>query len=207
MKQIYDCYIPHKKNSVLKIKEFKKEDSKFTIKGYASTFDSLDLYGDIVKSGAFKNSIKKTKGKWPIMLNHKDQVGMNTKGLEDSTGLYVESDLFNNSDIPKSKEAIALIKENAGYGVNIGLSIGGVLKKIRFIHEKEPKDGFPIKMEILEFDLIEHSVTPIPANRDARVTSSKMAIYNQLANKSALSTASKVFFDFIKKLNYELKHK
>ena len=201
MKQIYDCLIPHKKDSVLKIKEFKKEGSKFTIKGYASTFDTLDLYGDIVKPGAFKNSIKKLKGMWPIMLNHKDQVGMNLKGLEDSVGLYVESELFNNSDIPRSKEAIALIKENASYGANIGLSIGGVLKKIRFIHEKEPKDGFPIKMEILEFDLIEHSVTPIPANRDARVTSAKTAIYNQLVHKKELSTASKVFFDFAKKFN------
>ena len=210
MEQIITCKEWHNKASVLTIKNIEKDKDGADLKitGYASTFDNLDSYGDIVKKGAFTKSIKESGGKWPVLLNHRDQIGMNIKGSEDKKGLYIESKIFSKvDDLPKAKEAVALIKKNAEYGVPIGLSIGGLLKKIKFIHEKNPEDGFPIKMEIIEFDLKEHSVTPIPANMSARVKQlNKSALMEKIAKTTPHHTASKDFLVLIKKLAYEFQH-
>ena len=74
-----------------------KKDLSFEIKavsddglfsGYASVFDNVDSYGDIVRKGAFVESISEweAKGKMPpILWNHdpSDPIGVYTKMQED----------------------------------------------------------------------------------------------------------------------------
>ena len=118
----------------IKAAETDADSKSFKIRGYASTFNNMDRYNDIMMPGAFKKSLETTKGKWPILFNHREQVGVNLSAKEDKTGLYVESELFNTDKaIPKAAEATAIIKNSIKRGLKMGLSIGGLLKKSKLL--------------------------------------------------------------------------
>ena len=198
--EIKNCNIHCRTSQTFILKDFSEDesgDSKIT--GYASTFENVDSYGDIMKRGAFKASIKATAGKWPVLLSHRDQIGANIVAKETEKGLYVESKIFKNSDIPRAKEAIALIKKSFEYKTPMGLSIGGFVKRIKFINDPEAKDGFKHKAEIYEFQVREHSITPIPANAEALVFDTKSAEFNALKEQCGALEPG-ILIDFFKKI-------
>ena len=141
-----------------------KEDGTFG--GYCSVFDNTDSYGDVVKKGAFIDSINawSAKGKMPPILwqhDRGDVIGVWTKLFEDDYGLYGEGRLLVD-DVAKAREAHALLK----HGAIDGLSIGYSLNEWSFNEDEEV-------LELLAVDLKEISVVTFPANDDSRIDSVK----------------------------------
>lgn len=144
--------------------------------GYASVFDVKDSYGDIVKKGAFLESINelsvKSK-KLPILWQHKtdEVIGVWHKLYEDENGLYGEGQLFID-DISKAKETYALLKNNAIDGLSIGYQLN------RWQYNEEQKAH-----ELIDIDLKEISIVTMPANQESRINSIKSTLH-----KGALSS-------------------
>ena len=152
-----------------------KKDLSFEIKavsddglfsGYASVFDNVDSYGDIVRKGAFVESIGEweAKGKMPpILWNHdpSDPIGVYTKMQEDEKGLYVEGKLLID-DVPRAKQTHALMKA----GVIDGLSIGYRVKEYLYNVDEEVTD-------LIKLSLREVSIVTFPANPETRIESVK----------------------------------
>ena len=152
-----------------------KKDLSFEIKavsddglfsGYASVFDNVDSYGDIVRKGAFVESIGEweAKGKMPpILWNHdpSDPIGVYTKMQEDEKGLYVEGKLLID-DVPRAKQTHALMKA----GVIDGLSIGYRVKEYLYNVDEEVTD-------LIKLSLREVSIVTFPANPETRIEAVK----------------------------------
>lgn len=137
-----------------------------TFSGYCSVFDVKDSYGDIVKKGAFVNSLNEwqAKSKMPPVLwqhNRSDVIGVWTKLYEDEYGLYGEGKLLID-DVAKARETYALIKN----GAIDGLSIGYRTSKWTWNEDENA-------LELLELDLKEVSIVTFPANEDSTVSSVK----------------------------------
>ncbi|QOD13520.1 HK97 family phage prohead protease [Psychrobacter sp. 28M-43] len=137
-----------------------------TFSGYCSVFDVEDSYGDVVKAGAYAETIKEwaEKGKMPPVLwqhGRGDVIGVWTKLVEDEKGLYGEGRLLI-KDVTKAREAHALMK----HGAIDGLSIGYRVRKWSFNEE----DGV---LELLDIDLKEISIVTFPANEDSLVDNIK----------------------------------
>ena len=152
-----------------------KKDLSFEIKavsddglfsGYASVFDNVDSYGDIVRKGAFVESIGEweSKGKMPpILWNHdpSDPIGIYTKMQEDDKGLFVEGRLLID-DVPRAKQTHALMKA----GVIDGLSIGYRVKEYLYNVDEEVTD-------LIKLSLREVSIVTFPANPETRIEAVK----------------------------------
>lgn len=129
-----------------------------TIEGYLSTFKNVtesDRDGDYVEKGAFADTIKRNaKSPLPLLVNHRNQVenmaGSFVELKEDSSGLRFKA-VLSNSPSDFMKHLRALVAENHLKTT----SMGGIF------HYKEDGRG------IHRVDLLEGSLTPIPANPDA----------------------------------------
>jgi len=144
--------------------------------GYASVFNVVDSVNDKIAPGAFKDSLagcRKSGRLPPLLWQHEAQEPIGAwRGMhEDGHGLFVKGDLFIN-DIPRSKEAYKLLKEN----VVTGLSIGYRTKEFH----REQKGGVRV---LTKLDLLEVSLVTFPANELARVTGVKSL--NDIARKFA----------------------
>lgn len=124
--------------------------------GYLSTFKNVtesDRQGDYVEPGAFRDTLKRFMQNPVMLTDHRNSVG-NLAGnftdmKEDKSGLRFEALLSNspaNIDV-RFKVAEGMLKTT---------SMGGIF------HYKEDGRG------IFKVDLWEGSLTPIPANPDAR---------------------------------------
>ena len=123
--------------------------------GYASIFNMVDYDGDIVRRGAFAESLRK---RMPVLLwqhDTKAPIGKFTSVKEDAKGLKVQGQL---SMKGQGLEAYDLLK----LGALDGLSVGFVAKEA----ERDPKTGARI---ITKADLMEISLVTFPANDMARV--------------------------------------
>lgn len=134
--------------------------------GYCSVFDVEDSYGDVVKAGAYTDTIKAwaDKGKMPPILwqhNRSDVIGVWTKLTEDEKGLYGEGRLLV-KDVAKAREAHALMKA----GAIDGLSIGYRVQKWSYNEDDD-------MLELLAIDLKEVSVVTFPANDESLVDNIK----------------------------------
>lgn len=129
------------------------------ISGYASRFDEVDSYGDVIAKGAFKKSLKKTGPvRVKMLYGHDPQklVGKWTKLEEDGVGLAATGQVF--KSLALGEETLFLVKE----GVLDGLSIG-----FRIVNSDRQANGTRI---IREIDLLEVSIVSIPALASARIT-------------------------------------
>lgn len=156
-------------------KEFKvkyKEDeaNNGVICGYASTWDEVpDAYGDIVKKGAFENSLKKIyeEGRTiPFLWSHKmddlDAYIGSCEAHEDDKGLYFEATL---DDTPQAQRVRELFKS-------------GRLSKFSFAYDiidEEPitlDNGLRVN-RLNELELYEITACLVPANSFAEVVDVK----------------------------------
>ena len=149
--------------------EIKAVESDGSFSGYGSVFDNIDSYGEIVRAGAFEQSLQswRAKGRLPPMLwnhNSDEPIGVYTKMAEDARGLYVEGRLLID-DVPRAKATHALIKQK-GIG---GMSIGYRLKKYE-------RDTDTDTTDLLEIDLWEVSLVTFPANEAATFSNVKDAL-------------------------------
>ena len=84
--------------------EIKAVNQDGLFSGYASVFEEIDSYRDIVKRGAFEKTLADTESKGravPILWQHdaSKPIGVYTSLKEDERGLYVEGQL--NMDVQR----------------------------------------------------------------------------------------------------------
>jgi len=146
-----------------------KDTGEFS--GYASVFDKIDWYGDVVRRGAFAKTIAewKAKGKLPPLLwqhNSAMPIGPHLDMYEDEKGLFVVGKLLVDA-IEKAREAYALLKANVISGMSIGFDIpdGGM-----------EYDGKTNVWNLNELDLWENSLVTFPANEGAQVEEVKSMV-------------------------------
>lgn len=140
------------------------------ISGYLSKFDNVDSYGDVVRKGAFTESLEllKTSGrKLPVLWQHNrdEPIGYFIELKEDDVGLYFEAQLLI-EEVVKASEAYALLKS----GVITGMSIGYFVKEYKVIVGGENEFD---SLELIKLDLREGSVVTFPANPETHVESVK----------------------------------
>lgn len=105
---------------------FKDDSVDGEIIGYASVFNVIDSFGDIVDKGAFSLSVQQANqyGTFPKFLwqhNVDFPIGVWTELIEDNYGLLVKGRLLLN--IPKAQEVYHLLKNNVIDGLSIGYKI------------------------------------------------------------------------------------
>ena len=139
------------------------EDGLFS--GYASVFEEIDSYRDIVKRGAFEKTLAESEAKGravPILWQHDaaKPIGVYTELKEDEHGLYVEGQL--NMDVQQAREALSLLRQKALSGISIGYN------SVRY--DTDVKSGV---RRLYELKLYEVSLVTFPACDGARVTDVK----------------------------------
>ena len=138
------------------IKAAEEDGNRATFKGYASVYGNVDLGGDIVAHGAFKNSIA-GKTSVVVLADHsakvKDVVGFGFDLAEDQNGLFANTEI--NLEKEAGREAYAMIKQAQERGYKVGLSIGYTINE----YEWDDKNGI---RTIKDADLWEYSVVVFP---------------------------------------------
>lgn len=139
--------------------DIKAASEEGTFTGRLSVYGNRDEQGDIVERGAFDRTIQKNGGRVPLLLNHDPAALVGTLELRDSeTALEVTGRLVLST--VRARETYDLLRAGALKGLSIGY------KTVRDRIESGAR-------RLLEVDLFEGSLTPIPANREALVTSVK----------------------------------
>jgi HK97 family phage prohead protease len=146
-----------------------KDTGEFT--GYASVFDVLDTYRDVVKPGAFAATLANWKAKDklpPILWQHDSRIplGPHLEMAEDGHGLFVRGKLLVN-EIEKAREAHALLKNGVISGMSIGFDIA---------EDGMEYDGKTNVWNLTKVNLWENSLVTFPANAEAQVEEVKSAL-------------------------------
>ena len=137
--------------------------------GYASVFDIADNHDDIIKRGAFIDSIAKhekalkmRRHEIKLLWQHKphEVIGTIDNLQEDDKGLFVKASIIFSS--PRGKEAINLIRK----GTVAGLSIG--FRPVEYSFDKN------YRRIITKLNLYEISVVTFPANEYSNICEIKM---------------------------------
>jgi HK97 family phage prohead protease len=160
---------------VLSAVEFKFDSTaKGSFEGYASVFNNIDSYGDMILPGAFEETIAK-RDQVPMLFNHwmDNLIGKATSLKEDDIGLKFNGRLTPGATM--ASDVYQHMKAGALDGVSIGYRVqpGGA-----------DMDG---KIRTLSrLDLLEISMVISPANKQARANlgSLKSADFDPDALKS-----------------------
>lgn len=166
-------YNPNKKSfSILNTKMrdvsmIAQDEDGAVFEGYGNVFDIRDLGGDIVKKGAFKQTLTHKKGKVFLQADHKynitDFLGV-AYMEEDEKGLKTK--MIVNTRTRLGQETADNIKFCLEHGLPIGLSIGYDVVQEHF--DSQTKSRI-----ITEVKLYELSVTLFPMNQASLIESAK----------------------------------
>lgn len=149
--------------------EIKAVEDGGTFEGFGSVFGNVDSYKEIVAPGAFADSLTawKASGRLPpVLWQHRsgEPLGPYLDMEERPQGLWVKGQLLVD-DVPRAKEARALIKAKAVNGLSIG-----------FVTREDSYDRVTGVRTLKKVDLWEVSVVTFPANPAAQISSVKSAI-------------------------------
>jgi uncharacterized protein len=163
-----------------------KASADNTFEGYASVFDNVDSYRDVVEKGAFNKTIQESK-RVKILWQHDPMfpIGKPLAMSEDSKGLHVKGKI---SETDLGKNALILMKD----GVIDELSIG-------FNTVKDEWDKKGNVRRIKEVKLWEFSLVTFAANEAATITGVKN-VEGLLFNLNNELKAGKVLSDKNKSL-------
>ncbi|WLR50040.1 HK97 family phage prohead protease [Bacillus tianshenii] len=141
--------------------EFKVDEEKREIEAYVSTFDFKDSDGDIVRKGAFSQTVKQDKSRIKVLWQHdiKSPVGLPKHIEEDSKGLYTVSKI---SKTTLGNDLIILAND----GVISETSIGFNTLKDKWNKGENAR-------ELLQLKLWEYSFVTWGANSQALVSGVK----------------------------------
>lgn len=145
--------------------DLKFDGTGLAFSGYASVFNGVDSYGDMVQKGAYLDTIDSTKRQRPIRMrwNHYGEIiGKWINILEDSKGLYVTGELTPNHS--KASDVYASMKHGAIDGMSIGY---------RVVEEQKLENGVNLLKKI---DLVEISIVEEPADLGAKIGEVKSLI-------------------------------
>lgn len=150
------------------------DDGDGRFQAYASTFDVVDSYGDMVIKGAFLDSLAEygSKGEGiPLYWRHRMDdpfmlIGKTLEAKEDDHGLWVDCSLL---DTNNAKQVHALLK-------------AGLVKQMSFAYDivegawvdRKAEDGGSY-YELRKLKIHEVSVVPVGANQDTEILAVKSA--------------------------------
>jgi len=140
------------------------EDGSF--EGYASVFNNKDLGNDVIKQGAFAESIKGKRARSiKLLYQHKtdEPIGVVDSLEEDSKGLKIKGRLAMGTQ--KGREVYELMK----MGALDSMSIGYKLSPDGYKYDDKRK-----KRVIKQVDLMEVSMVTFPMNPKAKITKVKL---------------------------------
>lgn len=132
--------------------------------GYASKFNGVDAYGDMILPGAYADTLKNRTRPIGMRWNHFGPIiGKWVDITEDANGLYVEGELTPKHSV--AEDVYASLQHGSVDGMSIGYRIppGG-----------SQKEGKLRKLK--RIDLVEISVVEQPADMGARVEDVKSII-------------------------------
>lgn len=146
--------------------EWKAVDGEENVlEGYASTFDNVDLHGDVVVRGAFRktlNDLLGSGGKIPLLADHtpstSNVLGSISRAREDAKGLKIRAEF---SSAPSAQDVRTKMLE----GHIDRMSIGYEPMQWAF----EDRDGRRVRV-LKEIKLWEVSAVVMPANPQAVVS-------------------------------------
>lgn len=155
--------------SMVEAKEVKTKNGDFgVITGYASTYNNVDRAGDIIKKGAFINSVKRhldSERQVRMFFQHNSMFPIGgfppEKIIDDEKGLFVEGNINLNAD--KGRSTYELIKQGAISDLSIGYSINDAIVD---------DDG---NLNLIDLELWEVSPVSEPMNAEANILSVKGA--------------------------------
>lgn len=152
-------------------------DGKMEFSAYASTFGNKDHGGDIIKKGAFKDSLKARNFR-PLLWQHNmDQpIGIEKSLREDPKGLIGTWELV---DTAQGNEAYKLLKA----GAVRSMSIGYIPKDWEYERQGDEPEWMASRI-LKAVDLLENSVVSLPMNEQAQVQNVKKMVED--AVKAAL---------------------
>jgi len=171
--------IQHLVCNLIEVKALDDSDGQMRFSGYGAVFGNVDSYGDVIKKGAFKDTLRdaKSSGIYPAMLSQHGGWGLTADDMtpiglwdsleEDDTGLKLEG-IF--AETQRGKEMYTLMKMTPRPAIS-GLSIGYIAKEYS-IGTKPDEPRRTLK----KVDLMEISPVTFPANGKARVQSVKNAL-------------------------------
>ncbi len=172
----------HRINCNLRELKFASSDNKGTntgvmeFSGYGAVFENVDSYGDMIRKGAFADTLKEARktGIWPALLLQHGGFGFDADDMmpigiidsmeEDKVGLKISAEL---ADIQRARDAYALMKMTPRPAID-GLSIGYI--PVAFENGTDPNGPRRILTKI---KLMEVSLVTFPANSKARITDVK----------------------------------
>lgn len=143
--------------------DVKEVDEEGHFSGYASVYNVIDAYREVVAPGAFANTLRKwaSRGRLPPALwQHRsaEPVGPFTKMVEDERGLYTEGQLLV-KEIQRAREARALMQTKTVDGMSIGFN--------SIVEEYDKSTNL---VTLKEIDLWEVSIVTFPANSESLIT-------------------------------------
>ncbi len=143
------------------------DENMGTFEGYGSVFNNTDLGNDVMMSGAFEKSLRKTGPKAvKLLYQHKTDmpIGVFESIEEDERGLKVRGKLALKTQL--GREAYELMKIGALDGLSIGFRVSAKGQSY------DPKGK---RRMIKEVELMEISLVTFPMNPRAKVRSVKGA--------------------------------
>ncbi len=146
--------------------DLKKLTDEGQFEGYGAVFNNVDMTGDVILPGAFRNCLlEKPLNAIKLLWQHDHQqpIGKWEEIREDDHGLFVRGQIL--TTIQRGVEVMAMLKA----GIVDGMSIG--FRTIKSIWE----EGTDYR-QLAEVDLWEVSVVTFPANMRARVDTVKMTL-------------------------------
>jgi len=153
--------------------ELKADGAAPGLIGYASKFNGVDSYGDMILPGAYDKTLKKY-GLPKMFFNHDSYavpLGKWIEAIEDSRGLKVSGELTDG--IALSAEVHAALKHKTIDGLSIGYSLK------RDDYEEDETTGRRIIKNITR--LYEVSIVTFPADEKARITAVKSEDIEQIS--------------------------
>lgn len=148
------------KDAPLSVVELKMDGGSRKFRGYASTFNGTDSYGDTILPGAYQKTLA-AYGMPKMFFGHKWDlpIGKWLTAVEDEKGLLVEGELTEGN--PQADAVLAALR----HGTVDGLSIGFRLSKDDY---EEKKEGGRLIKSVSR--LFEISVVSFPADGGARIS-------------------------------------
>lgn len=158
-------------NSVITVKALEEND-KFKLEGYLSTFENSDRLGDIIKSDAFNESVKKDN-QVSMLFNHNTNCVIGKMYLSiDKKGLSVVGEFD-----PNDTESMDIYKK-VKFGSLRKMSIGMQIIDYELVDKEKPWGAWIIK----KAEVLEGSLVTIPANNQADILEIKNIDNKKISN-------------------------